>query len=190
MNPVQEKEITAHQFVIIQGSVHENLFEKLIRKNECPPNYGEKESNQQIRSDWVSAETGFTVGRSTSGKLKSIRYLEAAEIKPFSGFTLHKEAETESYTAVFKNTLQVPVNNLEIVAHYESHSFGKPMPHYITRKFPLVKPGQRATYVMPVMHESADSQPGKKKKFRFHSVEARSSSQGLNIHLELFKPAR
>jgi hypothetical protein len=185
--PDRNTEIPGDRFVIIRGSVQKGLDKKLTKKSECPAGYGEKESSQQIRSDWVADETGFSVGKSSTEKMKTIAYIEAENITAFKGFTLSRDSDKKMYKAVFTNNLKVPVKNLKLVAHYESHGFGKPMPHFTSKKFPLVKPGQKATYIIPETLENKDKMRGRKQKYSFHSAKVSSHSNDLRILLEIFK---
>jgi hypothetical protein len=78
----------------------------------CPP--------MQARSDWIVSKGGIRLQRE---RAPEPTHLEAAKVAPFTA--LKVRVEGEKVLISFENTLEVPIENLFITAHYEG-CYGKP----------------------------------------------------------------
>ena len=120
--------------IIAYGIYKKDLNQILKKSTKCPENYGRKQSMMQLRSDWVSKETGFRIGRSTKEKLKSFQYLEYSKITEFKGFNIVTSKNSKEIKVNFKNNLNTTLQNLSIIAQYESMR-GKPRPYFKRKEF-------------------------------------------------------
>lgn len=136
--------------VLVYGKKDKDLNQIIVKQGKAPSDYGREASMMQIRSDWVGEETGFDIGHSSREKLKKVTFLRCSKIQEFKGLNVKRHEKEGLVEVSFQNTLGEDVNNLEIIAHYESVK-GKPSPHYKKETFSTVKPWQSATVTFPTM---------------------------------------
>lgn len=125
------------KIVMLRGQIKKDLNQILHKAEKAPEDYGQAESMMQLRSDWVAPETGFTIGRSTSQKLKQVSFFEFESIEEYKGFMIKKERDTIQMS--FANLLSQPIPILQVTGRYESTK-GKPTPHYIEHQFNQLSP--------------------------------------------------
>lgn len=159
-------EALAGETVIVYGTAKKSLDSMVQKRGPCPPDYGARESAQQIRSDWTSPECGFSIGRSTHAKLQELLYIEARAV-----FALEfikrtgSDADAGTIEVEVHNPLATPLLDAEIVSHYEGGR-GKPQPRYERQKITL-QPGERKRVSVVRIIESDG---GKGRRFRLHDV--------------------
>lgn len=176
------------KFALIVGKIKKDMNPKLKFKSECPTGYGEKESEQQLRSDWVSKETGFTIGRSTKDIMKDISYIEVQKISEFKGFELRRTKKYGYSSVYFKNSLNTEIPELTITAHYESSGKGKPYPDYRHKTYTNVQKGDKIFFEVPHKYAKEKENPSDKTvNFHLHSVSATAVTQDIKISLEIIK---
>ena len=164
-----------NRVVMVHGYLEKDLNKVIEVIGECPENYGEQESMQQIRSDWVDEETGFSIGRSSTEALKKVSYVRYYKIQKCKGFRAKKYLDTKKVEIIFHNQLRKSIPDLKLVAHYES-VFGKPVPMYQDKKIASLSPGEKASFVIPMTIASI-------KKYRLHSVKACADANDLHIDI-------
>lgn len=170
--------------VVITGTMRNDLSKIIEKKEKCPPKYGEMESSQQIRSDWVGEETGFHIGHSTKEKLSRLSYFEYSAIRPFDGVKTY--VENNKQIVVFQNTLEQKIDKLQIIAHYEG-GWGKPQPGFVKREFQNLNSQEQIRVSFQPTLKDKNSRPGRpprSKKFR--SIIIKGSGINLKINLEIF----
>lgn len=123
--------------VVIYYRQKTDLNQILVKDEKAPEDYGKEESMMQMRSDWVSPETGFQIGRTTKEKLKGISYYEVYDIVPYTGFKIKSDDTMTHLTIV--NDFDVPMTDIKVTGHYEGGS-GKPMPKYVPNSFKGLNP--------------------------------------------------
>lgn len=126
--------------VVIYYRLKKDLNNILKKQDKAPEDYGKEESMMQMRSDWVSPETGFNIGRSTKEKLKKINYYEVYDIVPYSGVNISKA--DKSVNIEIRNDFDVTMTEIKVTGHYEGGR-GKPVPKYISEKYKGLNPGAK-----------------------------------------------
>lgn len=164
-----------NRVVMVHGYLEKDLNKVIEVIGECPDNYGEQESMQQIRSDWVDEETGYSIGRSSTEALKKVSYVRYYKIQKCKGFRAKKYLDSKKVEIIFHNQLRKSIPDLKLVAHYES-VFGKPVPMYQDKKIASLSPGEKASFVIPMTIASI-------KKYRLHSVKACADANDLHIDI-------
>lgn len=164
-----------NRVVMVHGYLEKDLNKVIEVIGECPDNYGEQESMQQIRSDWVDEETGYSIGRSSTEALKKVSYVRYYKIQKCKGFRAKKYLDSKKVEIIFHNQLRKSIPDLKLVAHYES-VFGKPVPMYQDKKIASLSPGEKASFVIPMTIASI-------KKYRLHSVKAYADANDLHIDI-------
>ncbi|BBM82751.1 hypothetical protein [Candidatus Uabimicrobium amorphum] len=164
-----------NRVVMVHGYLEKDLNKVLEVIGECPENYGEQESMQQIRSDWVDDETGYSIGHSSTEALKQVSYVRYYKIQKCKGFRAKKYLDSKKVEIIFHNHLRKSISDLKLVAHYES-VFGKPVPMYQDKKIASLSPGEKASFVIPMTIASI-------KKYRLHAVKACADANDLHIDI-------
>ncbi|HMV79067.1 MAG TPA: hypothetical protein PL048_00500 [Leptospiraceae bacterium] len=176
------------RFAVIVGKLKKDMNSKLKFKSECPAGYGEMESSQQLRSDWVSKETGFTIGRSSRDIMKEISYIEVQKISEYKGFELRRTKKYGYSSVYFKNSLSTEIPELTITAHYESKGKGKPYPDYRNKTYTNVQKGDKIFFEIPHKYAKEKEDPSDKSvSFHLHSVSATAVTPDIKISLEIIK---
>lgn len=168
--------------VLLKGRFKTDLNNILTKGPLAPADYGQKESIQQLRSDWVGEETGFTVGQSTREKLKKVRYFHITEISAYNGITLSKPGTDKKVTLTFKNTLGAEIQKMKIQLHYEVN-VGKPHPYYESMVVKNLKAGESVTREIATVVEKPTFN---KKKGYLHSIYLVLKEESLVFDVELF----
>ena len=161
--------------VAVHGYLDKDLNKIIEKIGMAPADYGAQESRMQIRSDWVGEETGFTVGHSTTDKLRDVPFVRYYKIKECRSFRVKKYFENRKIEIVFRNELRKSIANLALVAHYES-VFGKPVPMYQDKKIKNLAPGDKASFVIPMTISSI-------KKYRLHAVKVHAENGSFVIDI-------
>lgn len=169
------------KIVVIYGKMVTDLNKILVKGKKAPEDYGLMESSYQLRSDWVTEETGFSIGRSTHERLKNFSYLHYSKIEEFQGVLMTQD--NSEITVKFTNTIAEKIDNLEILAHYESVQ-GKPVPHYIVNSVQTLHKGQSVSLTFPT-HYSIETRQGKEKQAQFHSIGINTYQNGLTVDIKL-----
>ncbi len=178
------------RFAVISGKIKKDMNSKLKLKSDCPAGYGEMESSQQLRSDWVSKETGFSIGRSSRDIMKEISYIEVQKISEYKGFELRRTKKFGYSSVYFKNSLSTDIPELTITTHYESSGRGKPYPDYRHKTYTNIQKGEKIFFEVP--HKYAKEKEDKKDpenavSFHLHSVSVTAVTQDIKISLEIIK---
>ena len=99
----------------------------LLRKiGPCPEGYAAEEQEQQLRSDWVAPETGFTIGHTSWEKLQKIDYIQAAYVDPLECVSVAGlEKGKPSFQLRFRNAFDVVLDKVPLTAFYDG-CFTKP----------------------------------------------------------------
>ena len=152
-----------------------------MKGEKAPDDYGQKQSMMQIRSDWVTEETGFSVGRSTKKRLRDFSFIRYTKVEEFTGLVVEKN---ENHIVVtFHNTFTHAIKTLRIGAHYEI-VFGKPTPRYITNSIDILRPGQKISLTFPVsFKESRPSKP-RKRTAKFRDIFVASGSENFQLQIQ------
>ncbi len=168
--------------VKIKGFLKKDLNNLIKKKEKAPDNYGKVESLAQMRSDWVSDFTGFEIGKSTKEKLKNINYIEAFEIEEFKAFNI--EFNDSESTVTFENIFDFEINNLLIVGHYETRSYGKPQPRFIEENIELINPGgkKKVSFKRDLLETDRD----KDIKFTLESIDIFLNKEYLKINYSFY----
>lgn len=161
--------------VVVNGYLDKDLNKIIEKISECPEDYGQKESMMQIRDDWVNEETGFSIGRSTTEKLRNVPFLRYYRVKKCKSFRVKKYFENEKVEIVFHNELRKSIADVKLTAHYES-VFGKPVPMYQDKKIKNLHPGDKASFVIPMTISSI-------KKYRLHAVKVYADNGNFQINI-------
>lgn len=154
-----------------------DLTRLLVLLGPAPAGYGERESMQQLRSDWCAPETGFTVGQSTRARLAALSFLRVVDIAPYAGFSLR--VTDGGVATAFTNEFQSPLTGIRLLAHYE-HGPGKPHPEYVPRTMGDLAPGAGFTAVFPVQHTPAEA----RRAGTFDSLVFEGTLQGKTVRFE------
>ena len=151
MNLLSTQDLSAFvgKIVVVHALLDKDLNKILVKKGKCPEDYGRKENMVQIRNDWVGAETGFDIGRSTRAKLKHVPFLRCCKIELFGGLKIKHNTKQKELKIIFRNTFKQPLNGLRMVAHYET-MYAKPSPTYKTQPIPALLPQKVATFKVPI----------------------------------------
>ena len=177
----QDLEHLAGKVVIVYGKEVKDLNKILVKGKKAPEDYGRRESMMQIRSDWVTEETGFSIGRSTKEKLKNFSFIHYDKVEEFTGLQIQKNDSTVSVT--FHNTLGQDIKDLEITAHYEV-VFGKPSPRYTSNQVNYLYTGQSMTLTFPTSFSAQrSSHHSRKRSAKYRDVIVNAHSDNLHINI-------
>lgn len=81
--------------IIIQGSFKKDVNRIMTKMKACPADYGREKSYLQIRSDWVSNETGFAIGRSSKKDFLSCNILNICGWRNLTVLKLSKRTKSK-----------------------------------------------------------------------------------------------
>jgi hypothetical protein len=161
-----------NKIVLISGSYQKDL-NSILRKGElAPSDYGQQESMQQLRSDWVGEETGFNIGQSTKAKLKEVSYFQIREIEVYSHLSFKKSKQKNTAEFSFTNKLGRDLENITLRLHYETNDGRKPNPVYKSVAIKKLAKGETLIRKIPLF--SDDNEDGQtqnnhpKKKMKPH----------------------
>lgn len=171
----------AGKVVIVYGKEVKDLNKILVKGDKAPEDYGRKQSMMQIRSDWVTEETGFSIGRSSKEKLKNFSFIDYDKVEEFTGLQIQKNDST--VTVTFSNVLGQDIKDLRITAHYEV-VFGKPSPRYSSNQLDHLYAGQSVTLTFPISFSAQRSKHHPRKraaKYRDVIVNAHNDNLHINI---------
>ncbi len=101
--------------IIIQGSFKKDVNRIMTKMKACPADYGREKSSLQIRSDWVSNETGFAIGRSSKKRLSQLQYFEYMRVEEFNGLEIIKEDKIKKVRVSFKNIFDRDLKDISII---------------------------------------------------------------------------
>ncbi len=116
----------ARDIVAVTGRLEHGLDKAVKAVGPCPKAYLEPEI-MQMRSDWVSPECGFDLGRSTTAKLATLDYIVAERIARVELVEVLTKGPTARVRV--RNPFDVELRDVTVVWHYETRSKGKPMGH-------------------------------------------------------------
>lgn len=105
----------------------------------CPP-------IAQMRSDWVLSRNGFRIKRQVSDGVRETGPMAAESVKPFDGLRLKRQGQ--ELKAELVNTLGIPLQGIELLAHYEGCQ-GKPGSQVLRHAFAWLQPGASASASFP-----------------------------------------
>ncbi|WP_372365828.1 hypothetical protein [Candidatus Uabimicrobium sp. HlEnr_7] len=166
--------------VIVYGKLVKDLNKILTKGEKAPEDYGREQSMMQIRSDWVTEETGFSVGRSTKKRLKRFSYIEYSKVEEFKG--LQVEKSDNIITVTLKNTFENDIKDLSIIAHYEV-VFGKPSPRYTTNTIDNLYSQQSITITFPTIFSQQSPNRRQKRAAKYRDIIITATAE--NFHLNI-----
>ncbi|BBM85803.1 hypothetical protein [Candidatus Uabimicrobium amorphum] len=171
----------AGKVVIIYGKVVKDLNKILVKGEKAPEDYGREQSMMQIRSDWVTEETGFSIGRSSKEKLKEFSFIHYSKVEEFTGLQVEENDTTVSVT--FRNMFDRDIKDLQITAHYEV-VFGKPQPRYTTNQVNYLYKGQSVTLTFPMTFNTQRFKHSKRKRSaKYRDINISAHNDNLRIHI-------
>ena len=136
----------AGSLVLYRYTAQPSLADILVDVGQAPEGYGARESMQQLRSDWMAPETGFSVGRSTRAVMKRTAWHDVSWIQPFDAIRVERGKDIR---ITLSNPTDTVMSGIEIAAHYEGGR-GKPWPRYERKTIERLAPGERQTLVWPL----------------------------------------
>lgn len=157
----------AGKLVFFQYSLEPDLNSILTLKGPTPQGYGQEESMMQLRSDWMSEETGFTVGQSTKDKLKTIPWYKVSQMEEVTGFSVKQKEK--SHELNYMNPFQESLDEVNIKIHYEGGG-GKPSPRYVHQSLGSLMAGEKGTLEFPDTIQEENEDKALSRPYHFNSV--------------------